>query len=217
MKSQKALDLIRIRPTAFTLLALIAQRARWSEDEINLYGLEVGQALIGDHSSYGVSERIYRTDKQYLTASGIATFQGTNRGTIATLLDDSIFNINFGDERRANRQQSDDPTVIPETTNKEYKNTRREREGEKRTEKTNQSSTYLLNIPLEDIELIQRSVRVTEAQVRAKGEAMYDYCKSHGRKYKDYAAVLRNAVRKDFPLITEKDKSGFTNLDGFRL
>lgn len=64
---------------------------------------------------------------------------------------------------------------------------------------------YLKNIPLKDIEEFKNICVATENQIRQKGESFYDYCLSYGKKYKDYKAALRNALRKDYQKISEID------------
>lgn len=81
-------------PKAFTLLALIAYRAKWS-GAFSVHNLKPGQALIGDYRSIGLSPREYRTAKERLEKYHLATFQGTNKGTVATLLNTEVFDI-FG-------------------------------------------------------------------------------------------------------------------------
>ena len=53
------------KPMCFTLLALIAQRAKRS-GEISIHGLDNGEALIGDHQSIGMTQQQYRTAKKLL-------------------------------------------------------------------------------------------------------------------------------------------------------
>lgn len=84
--------LIRQRPTAFVLLALIADRARKSPLDID-DGVEIGEAYIGDVEEYKATPQSYRTDKKYLEKFKIATFKSTNRGTIAKIVNSSIFDI----------------------------------------------------------------------------------------------------------------------------
>lgn len=81
------------RPTAWCLLCLIARRAKRSEDHPDK-NLEIGEAYIGDYKSYGVTEQIYRSDKEFLKTNGQLTTRATNRGTIAKLVNTDIFDIN---------------------------------------------------------------------------------------------------------------------------
>ena len=56
---------------------------------------ETGQAMIGDWQKMGVSsEATYRRIKNRIQAAGLATFKATNKGTLATLVNISIFDIN---------------------------------------------------------------------------------------------------------------------------
>lgn len=84
--------LIRKHPTAFLLLTQIAMRARWKPCPIQK--LAVGQAFIGDWREAGIkSEMAYRLAKIILADCGLATFEGTNKGTIATLSSTMIYSI----------------------------------------------------------------------------------------------------------------------------
>ncbi len=90
-------------PKAWTLLSLIAIRARWSGDTISIHGLLPGQAFIGDCKSCGLSPKEYITAKKRLEKWGLVSFKGTNKGTIATLLNRDVYDI-YGKNR-------DEPTV----------------------------------------------------------------------------------------------------------
>ena len=58
--------------------------------------------------------------------------------------------------------------------------------------------SYLINIPLEDIQELNEKYICTDRQIKAKAEQLYDYCHAKGKVYKDYKAFLRNALSKDF-------------------
>ncbi|HEX9059142.1 MAG TPA: hypothetical protein VF941_03090 [Clostridia bacterium] len=66
-------------------------------------------------------------------------------------------------------------------------------------DKENASQKYLKNIPLEDIIHFRNISTASERQIRDKGEQLFDYCLSRGKKYKNYKAFLANALRKDYP------------------
>jgi len=106
--SSKYFELIADRPTAFLLLSLIANRARRTNEKDLMVELEIGEALIGDFCSYGATESIYRTDKEYLLKHGfILTTRADRRGTIVRLVDSDIFNINptiFSEELTTNKR-----------------------------------------------------------------------------------------------------------------
>ncbi|MDQ5981845.1 MAG: hypothetical protein QG570_603 [Patescibacteria group bacterium] len=85
-------ELIRQRPSAFVLLAIIADRARKVQLDIG-DGTEVGEAYIGDFRVYGATLQSYRTDKRYLEKFKIVTFRSTSKGTVAKIVKPSIFDI----------------------------------------------------------------------------------------------------------------------------
>ena len=90
-------DLLK-SPECFLLLTQIALRARRTNEGLNVNGLEIGQALIGDFKSIGLSsEKVYRTAKKKLENFNLVAFKGTNRGTIATLLNSVVYDINEND------------------------------------------------------------------------------------------------------------------------
>ena len=91
MRTPETLEIFK-HPKTFILLAQIAYRARRTNSIID--GLEPGEALIGDHGSIGLSQQEYRTAKKNLVNWKIITTRTTNKGTIARLINSSIFNIN---------------------------------------------------------------------------------------------------------------------------
>jgi len=85
-------DLFR-DPLAYTLLSLIAYRARRSEG-FNVNGLELGEALIGDHESVGMTRKQYRVRVNRLVNGGFLAVRRASKGTIARVLDARVFDIN---------------------------------------------------------------------------------------------------------------------------
>ncbi|MGO9586308.1 MAG: hypothetical protein ACLP2Y_08940 [Limisphaerales bacterium] len=84
--------MIRSNPNAYTLAAVIAYRARWSEG-FNADGVGLGEAMIGDFASYGMTRQEYRTALAQLIKWRFATTRATNDGTIARLMDKRLFEI----------------------------------------------------------------------------------------------------------------------------
>lgn len=83
---------------AFLLLSLIADRARWREDPCPVTGLQQGQAMLGkgDCEAIGLTEKNrqqLRSALKRLERMGFVTTQPTTRGTVVTLMDQSIFSI----------------------------------------------------------------------------------------------------------------------------
>jgi hypothetical protein len=116
IKSKEAFELLK-KPNAFILLTQVAYRAKRAND-FNIHGLQIGEALIGDYKSIGLTEQKYRTAKAQLEAWGFATFKGTNKGTAAKLINSRVFDINREDEQRAEQRNNNEQI----TTNKNDKN-----------------------------------------------------------------------------------------------
>jgi len=91
--SHELQELLKRYHNAFILLTVIAQRARRTQRD-NILNLDPGEALIGDHANYGLSEQNYRTAKKQLTKFKLATFRATTKGTVATLSSSNIYDIN---------------------------------------------------------------------------------------------------------------------------
>jgi hypothetical protein len=95
LRTKQTLELMK-DPKAWTLFSLIAYRAKRT-NEASIYGLKIGEALIGDYKSCGLSEKEYRNAKKRLAKMGLAVFKGANKGTVATLINTDIFDINAED------------------------------------------------------------------------------------------------------------------------
>lgn len=104
-RQQEFWDLVKDH-RAFALAAVIAMRARRTAG-LNMNGLDVGEALLGDYREYGMSEGQYRAAKQRLESAGFATFRTTNKGTIASLIFTGVFDPNL--------EQSNEPDNRPIT------------------------------------------------------------------------------------------------------
>lgn len=122
MRSDQTKELLQ-EPLAFTLLSLIANRARRT-DAFNKYGLTVGQALIGDFKAIGMTRQQYRTALSKLVKWHFVTTKATTKGTIVTIIDKTVYDINFSDSNQqtnqtaTNKQPSSNQRA---TTNKNVK------------------------------------------------------------------------------------------------
>ena len=117
MRSEEAEFLLKY-PNANHLFMVMAFRARRTDHPMN--GLKAGQCFLGDYSSIGMTRQQYRTAQEQLTKWNLATFKGTNKGTIGTIVNSKVYDINSDAsnqqatiEQPANNQ--------PATTNKECK------------------------------------------------------------------------------------------------
>ncbi len=108
-------------PNAWTLLSIVAYRGRRSSATMNPHGLALGEALIGDFESYGMTEKGYRVAKKQLEKWGIAAFKGANKGTIAKLVDNSIYDINVDAKGEQQGEQRGERGATNEERKKERK------------------------------------------------------------------------------------------------
>lgn len=113
-------------PNANHLLNVIARRARRTKCELNQ--LEIGEAFVS-FRSVGMSEQQYRTAKKQLQKWALVEFKKgrkvTDKGTVALLLNSSIYDINADDANgKVTEEQRKSNGKL--TTNKECKNLKNE-------------------------------------------------------------------------------------------
>lgn len=95
LRSAEHLELLQ-HPNAYTLLALIAIRAK-RDNAPALFDMQPGEALIGDLEACGLTRKAYRHALKQLTEWGYITTRGANKGTIAKLINTTVFDINVDD------------------------------------------------------------------------------------------------------------------------
>ena len=105
--NREAEELLEQDPNAFLLLTQIALRCKWKKTRFDDGKTQVGEALIGDYENCGLSEKAYRLAKQRLSDRKFAAFKGTSKGTIAKLLDNSVYDLNLEDEVYQKGEQKD--------------------------------------------------------------------------------------------------------------
>lgn len=129
MRSEATESLMK-KPAAFLLMSVIAYRAKRTDD-FNIDGLKIGEAFIGDYRNFNLTEAAYRNAKEQLVRHGLISTRATNKGTIATVLNSEIYDLNIFDndkqsdtlttgKQRANNEQSSGQTTT--NKNKEIKN-----------------------------------------------------------------------------------------------
>lgn len=126
MRSEEA-EFLLSYPNANHLFCVMAFRARRTDHPMN--GLKAGQCFLGDYSEIGMSEQQYRTAKKQLTKWNLATFKGTNKGTVGTIVNTKVYDINEEsgnglDNRQVTCSQRTGNGQV--TTNKECKNGKNE-------------------------------------------------------------------------------------------
>ena len=127
MRSEEA-EFLLSYPNANHLFCVMAYRARRTDHALN--GLKSGQCFLGDYREIGLSEQQYRTAKKQLTNWNLATFKGTNKGTVGTIVNTKVYDINEEssnglDNRQVTGSQRTGNGRV--TTNKECKNDNNEK------------------------------------------------------------------------------------------
>lgn len=117
----------------FILLTQIALRARRTPSKID--GLAIGQAMIGDFESINLTEQKYRTAKKNLEKWGFITCKPTSKGTIATIVDSTAYDINIVE---CNDQPNDQPTTSQRPANDQLTTNKKERKKEVKNKPTPQ-------------------------------------------------------------------------------
>ena len=113
LNREKGMELLEEDPLAFQLLTLIALRARRTDAEFSRIFLKANQAFIGDYKKAGLTRQKYRNAQKRLTRYGLATFETTNKGTIATLTSIDVFDIN-AEQTTSSNKPSNPPMKITE-------------------------------------------------------------------------------------------------------
>ena len=93
-------EILNRNSNAFILLYFIAMRA-WRGPGRSPRDCDMGEALIGDYSTMGMTEQEYRTAKKHLKKMRFITIRSTSKGTIAKLINTELFdpNFDFGNEQ----------------------------------------------------------------------------------------------------------------------
>lgn len=135
IRDSPEIDEINRHPFELSLLLLIARRARRTH-EFNTKGLSVGEALVGDFERCGLTRQQYRTSLKKLKKWGFITTKSTNKGTIATLINSDVYDINAED---SNQQTNHSSTSKQPAANHQLttnKNVKKEKNGK------NEKKTY---------------------------------------------------------------------------
>jgi len=72
-------------------------------------------------------------------------------------------------------------------------------EENRKEEKKEKALSYLKEIPENDLEEMYNRFDCDKGAIKSKAESLMFYCQSKGRTYKNYHALLLNALKKDFP------------------
>lgn len=128
---RQAQELLENDPDAYLLMSQIMFRARWRDSRFNRTQLLPNQCYIGDYKKIGLTEQRYRDVKYRIEhIYRLATFQGTNKGTIATITNLEFCDINYKPEN----EQKNETRTDEERTKNEQRTTNEERKKERREE-----------------------------------------------------------------------------------
>jgi len=127
----------------------MAQRARRADgiDYKSGCKLKAGECFLGDLKNMGLEEGQYRQAKIDLQKLDLATFHGTNRGTIGKIINTDVYDINverhneLNDKQSTSKQRTDNDQA---TTNKEVKDVKNEKEHQQSSVDTGQIPDELL-------------------------------------------------------------------------
>jgi hypothetical protein len=124
-------DLASSDRNAFTLLSLIAMRARYKEISTDRHGLKVGEAFIGDYARWGFTRGEYRNAlKNLVKYNHLKIIDATNKGTTVKLCT-PVFNINseeYNNHQRNQRTTKEQPSSNQQATTKEERYKERKEE-----------------------------------------------------------------------------------------
>jgi hypothetical protein len=159
---------------------------------------KIGRFMVADEIS--ISPNSYykilnRLEKKWK----VITTQRTNEYTEVCIVNWRKYQLSR-DEQTMPRQRTDNEQTISRESTGNERNTIQEIKNTRIQEMRDieNSLAYLQNLPQQDTDEFVKLFTCSKSQVSAKGLALYDYCKAKGKQYKDYKALMRNALRKDF-------------------
>tara|TARA_Y100001963_G_scaffold160156_1_gene268415 strand:- start:4325 stop:5026 length:702 start_codon:yes stop_codon:yes gene_type:complete len=182
MRSEEAEFLLKY-PNANHLFMVMAFRARRTDHPMN--GLKAGQCFLGDYSSIGMTERQYRTAKKQLSDWNLATFKGTNKGTVGTILNTRVYDINeeLRDEQEVTKETSKRRASDEQaTTNKESNNV-------KNKESLDWSALQMSEQEIKEIKQLRRNAKAVVTQ-RVINDLSKQFEKSRARGYTNEDILL---------------------------
>ncbi len=180
-------------PNAFILLTVIALRARRT-DEFNVHNLHSGEALLGDHEKYGLSEQQYRSARKRLARWGFASFKPTTRGTVAKLLGQRIYDIN---EMLAQQTDNGQTTDCPRTSNARATTNKKEKKEKKEKKYSVHSDEWRLGELLLD-GILERKPDFRRPDLQRWADEIDRLLRLDGRGPERIEAVIRWCVQDPF-------------------
>lgn len=195
------LFLARSRPSALILLLLIVTRARWSNEEVLLDNIEVGECYIGDYEKLGSTRQKYRSDVNFLKKLKIIEVKITSKGSVAKLLPNPLFEVEQVSNQPATNQQTNQQLTSSQPLNKRIKD---------KSVVYSKKNTHTHGLCVKTLGYgIAKSVLICEIQhrklcqlygrrpVNKKIKELEAYMLSKGVSYKDHYFTLVSFLLKD--------------------
>ncbi len=180
-------NLIKRSHHAYILLSIIAYRARRTPDLINKLG--IGEAILGDYENYNMTRQEYRTAIEILKECNLATFRTTTKGSIATIINTDVFDINI----ILDNQPTNHRTTIEQpsnnhrtTTNKKERS--KEVKNDKNVFKEEKKISYGDFVRLTEREYQKLCEKFTKQIADDWIERMNEYAIQKSRKFKEYTS-----------------------------
>jgi hypothetical protein len=188
-------------------------RARWKDCPITK--LKSGESFIGDFRECGLhSEMSYRHAKKVLLDCQIATFRGTNKGTVATLVNSTIFSISH---QASNDQETSQATDAQQASNDQGTTNHKDTQNRQKTPSTKKTKG---KGSLDELKAFCVEIGLPESD----GDAQYHAWEGNGwvvsgKPIKDWKAMIRSwksrgymASQKTNPLPGTPNTAGVTML-----
>lgn len=180
------------RPSVTVVFIYLLTHANHQEATM-LWGQEMsiqaGQLVTGRKSiaeQTGLTQQMVRTALVNLKLTNTITIKSYSKFSVIT-----ICNWNKYQESTSTSTTNQPATNQQITTNNNDKN-------EKNEIKRENTVSYLLTLNDEDIKELTATYKVDIMKLKEKAESLHNYCKSHGKIYKNYRALLQNALMRDF-------------------
>lgn len=182
----------------YLLLSVNYEEKKWYDGKQEII-IPKGSLIISSiHLSefFKVNRQTIRTCLKHLEKMKMLTSRTTNKWTQVWIVNWSKYQSKDYDTNQPTNHSltNDKPTANQRlTTTKEYKNVRN------KELRIYMSLDYLLKIPDQDLKEITKKYNTTPEFIKSKADDLLNYCKAHGKIYKDYRALLLNAVKRDAP------------------
>ncbi len=196
-------------PNTLALLVHCTMMANWKDKKWHKEKIKRGAfvtSLSNLAAASGLTLQQTRTSLDKLIATHTVTKKTTNKYTIISINNyDEYQDTNMLDNKQiTNKQQTNNKQI---TTTKEYKELKKDKKENIREKNILTSKEeYLENIPEEDMAEFLERFAAGRREIESKGEDLLNYCEANGKTYKNYKALLTNALKRDFTVKKAKNE-----------